>query len=128
MFDIVCGCGSDFVSQDSDVNTSVDTDYMCYLSLCELFILETSLMGNNFGNNVPKQMQTCMHYLPQPCHFHFRWIIVILSLPCMFNFKCQMSDIPLRVLGKKFQPKPDAELCVKMSENWSLNVSKLYRC
>ena len=56
------------------------------------------------GNNVPKQMQTCMHYLPQPCHFHFRWIIVILSY---FSF------YPLYV-----QLLPDAYKCAyKMISN-----------
>ena len=51
-----------------------------------MFILETPppLMGNN----VPKQMPTCMHYLPQPCNFHFRWIIVILTfLPLYVQFE-----------------------------------------
>ena len=81
------------------MSTLVLTLIICVISLCELFILETpppSLMGNNFGNNVPKQMQTCMHYLPQPCHFHFRWIIVILSrfstLVCsILNARCSFE-------------------------------------
>ena len=70
------------------MSTLVLTLIICVISLCELFfmfILETPppLMGNN----VPKQMPTCMHYLPQPCHFHFRWIIVILTF---FTLVCSI--------------------------------------
>ena len=83
------------------MSTLVLTLIICVISLCELFILETPPL---MGNNVPKQMQTCMHYLPQPCHFHFRWIIVILSY---FSF------YPLYV-----QLLPDAYKCAyKMISN-----------